>query len=217
MDTEEFWNVMEQARGRAADSTDAEDIARRATELLAAQEPQQILDAQQILWDVMAASYKAPLWAAAYLINGGCSDDGFEYFRGWLITQGRTTFDQVVDDADRLADLPAVRAAASVGMDLEGERTLSIAGDAYEKATDAQLPAGCFSINYPRSTPLGTSTSTTTAGSPPGCPESRRSSRTEMCRRSGDPAAGAFQGGCSLPSRAGPRGRPPTAAGSRSG
>ncbi|MFE6132232.1 DUF4240 domain-containing protein [Streptomyces sp. NPDC056437] len=153
MDTEEFWNLIEQARGRAADSTDAEDIARQATALLAAREPQQILDAQQILWDVMAASYKAPLWAAAYLINGGCSDDGFEYFRGWLITQGRTTFEQVVDDADRLADLPAVRAAASVGMDLEGERTLSMAWDAYEKATGTQLPGGSFSINYPQLDP----------------------------------------------------------------
>ncbi|MFD3441046.1 DUF4240 domain-containing protein [Streptomyces sp. NPDC058685] len=149
MDTEEFWNLMEQARGRAADPTDAEDIARRATALLAAREPQQILDAQQILWDLMAASYKAPLWAAAYLINGGCSDDGFDYFRGWLIAQGRTAFEQVVDDADRLADLPAVRAAASVGMDLEGEQTLSIAWDAYARATRTQLPGGSFSINYP--------------------------------------------------------------------
>lgn len=37
----------------------------------------------------------------------------------------------------------------NVGMDLEGERTLSIAWDAYERATDAQLPGGSFSINYP--------------------------------------------------------------------
>jgi hypothetical protein len=28
-------------------------------------------------------------WGAAYLANGGCSDDGFDYFRGWLIGQGR--------------------------------------------------------------------------------------------------------------------------------
>jgi hypothetical protein len=36
------------------------------------------------------------MWVAAYLMNGGCSDDGFDYFRGWLIAQGRTTLEQVV-------------------------------------------------------------------------------------------------------------------------
>jgi len=28
---------------------------------------------------------------AAYIINGGCSDDGFEYFRRWLVLQGATS------------------------------------------------------------------------------------------------------------------------------
>lgn len=149
MDLEQFWNLIEQARGRAADATDSEDIAEQATALLAAHEPQQIIDAQQILWDLMAASYQAPVWAAAYVINGGCSDDGFDYFRGWLITQGRTVFEQVVADVDQLADLPAVRAAAAEGIDLENEQTLSIAWDAYEAATGEELPGDAFTINYP--------------------------------------------------------------------
>ncbi|MFJ9647083.1 DUF4240 domain-containing protein [Streptomyces sp. NPDC101206] len=146
MDLEQFWKLIEQARGRA---TDSEGVADQATALLAAHEPQQIIDAQQILWDLMAASYQAPLWAAAYLINDGCSDDGFDYFRGWLIAQGRTVFDQVVADADQLADLPAVRAAAAEGIDLENEQTLSIAWDAYEAATGGELPGDAFTINYP--------------------------------------------------------------------
>ena len=28
----------------------------------------------------MADSYRSSLWAAAYVINAGCSDDGFGYF-----------------------------------------------------------------------------------------------------------------------------------------
>ncbi|MGW8885872.1 DUF4240 domain-containing protein [Streptomyces sp. NPDC055749] len=146
---EQFWNLMEQARGRAGDSADADDIAKQATVLLAAHEPQEILAAQQVLWDLMAASYQAPLWAAAYLINGGCSDDGFEYFRGWLIAQGRTVFEQVTADADRLADIPAVQAAAAEGIDLDGEPSLSIAWYAYEAATGTELPGDAYTINYP--------------------------------------------------------------------
>jgi hypothetical protein len=149
VDIEQFWNLVEQARGRAADPSDAEDVARQATVLLATHKPREILDAQQILWDLMAASYQAPLWAAAYVINGGCSDDGFDYFRGWLIAQGRAAFEQVVADPDCLADLPAVRAAAAEGIDLECEPTLSMAWDAHKTATGAELPGNAFTINYP--------------------------------------------------------------------
>lgn len=153
MDIDQFWNLIEEAR-RAADSpADAEDIASRATALLAAREPKEILAAQQILWDLMAASYQAPLWAAAYLINGGCSDDGFEYFRGWLILQGRTAYEQAVADADQLAGLRAVQEAAADGMELDCEDTLNIVWDAYRKATGEDLPADSFSINYPRLDP----------------------------------------------------------------
>lgn len=149
MDTDQFWDLMERARRGAADPADAEEVAERATALLAARDPREILDAQQILWDLMAASYRAPLWAAAYLVNGGCSDDGFDYFRGWLITRGRAAFEQVVADADRLADLPDVRAAAAEGSELEGEGTLNLAWNAYQTATGTEPPAASFTINYP--------------------------------------------------------------------
>jgi len=36
-------------------------------------------------------AYTWDLWGAAYLINGGCSDDGFEYFRRWLVSRGATS------------------------------------------------------------------------------------------------------------------------------
>jgi hypothetical protein len=62
----------------------------------------------------MADSYRNLLWAAAYLINGGCSDDGFESFRCWLIVQGRTVFERSVADPDTLADLPVIQAAGLV-------------------------------------------------------------------------------------------------------
>jgi hypothetical protein len=48
------------------------------------------------------------LWAAAYIINGGCSDDGFRYFRDWLISEGRSVFERALKDPGSLADLPHV-------------------------------------------------------------------------------------------------------------
>lgn len=92
---QEFWDVIEQARADVG-SAAADAVAARATEVLALLPPAQIAAAAQPLWDLMADSYRGDLWAAAYLINGGASDDGFEYFRGWLITQGREVFERAV-------------------------------------------------------------------------------------------------------------------------
>lgn len=50
-------------------------------------------------------SYKQDLWAVAYVVLGGCSDDGFDYFRFWLIVQGQKVFYDVLENADTLCDV----------------------------------------------------------------------------------------------------------------
>ena len=108
MDTRQFWKLIEDARARVADAADSEVIAARAAVLLSALPREEIVDAQRVLNSLQTASYRNTLWAAASLINGGCGDDGFEYFRGWLIVQGREVFDRSVGDPDSLADLPVM-------------------------------------------------------------------------------------------------------------
>lgn len=149
MDINRFWRLIDDARTQTADPADAEAVAAQAVAMLAAQDPKEIIEAQQSFWDLMAVSYRAPLWAAAYLINGGCSDDGFEYFRGWLIAQGRAVFEQAISDPDSLADHPAVQATADGGNELECEDVLGIAWSAYQRATGEDLPSKSFTINYP--------------------------------------------------------------------
>ncbi|MGA5275731.1 DUF4240 domain-containing protein [Streptomyces cellulosae] len=149
MNRHQFWQFVDVARDQAPDPPDPEDVARRATALLATHPAEEIVAVQQVLWDLMADSYVNPLWAAAYLINGGCSDDGFDYFRGWLIAQGREVFERAVADPDTLADLPGVRAAAAAGHDLECEGVLGIVWNAHTRATGRHLPDGAFTIRYP--------------------------------------------------------------------
>ncbi|MFF3562278.1 DUF4240 domain-containing protein [Streptomyces sp. NPDC002574] len=150
MDIRQFWQLVDDAREQVPDPADSEAVAARARGLLAEQSPERIVAAQQVLWDLMAASYRAPLWAAAHLINGGCSDDGFAYFRGRLITLGREVFDRAVADPDSLAVLPAVRAACTgTGPDLDGEAVLGIAWGAHLSATGEELPAAAFTVRYP--------------------------------------------------------------------
>lgn len=33
------------------------------------------------------------LWAIAYIVMGGCSDDGFDYFKMWIISQGKKVYE----------------------------------------------------------------------------------------------------------------------------
>ncbi|MDG4796132.1 DUF4240 domain-containing protein [Micromonospora sp. WMMD1082] len=138
MRTDDFWQLIDRARsgGGAPDA-----VAARAVVLLAAHDTEEIVGYAHHQQRVLAASYRVDLWGAAYLINGGASDDGFEYFRGWLMTQGRAVFARAVADPDSLAELPQVRAASLSGEEFECESMLAVPWDAYRRATATDLPA----------------------------------------------------------------------------
>ena len=51
----------------------------------------------------MFQSYSNELWCAASIMNDGCTDDGFQNFRLWLISQGKQIFTDAMMDPDNLA------------------------------------------------------------------------------------------------------------------
>ena len=63
----------------------------------------QIIAFSTDFWKASAAAYRWDLWGAAYVINGGCSDDGFIDFRSWLIAQGKAVYDAALADPESLA------------------------------------------------------------------------------------------------------------------
>ncbi|MBB2948759.1 hypothetical protein FB565_008545 [Actinoplanes lutulentus] len=127
MSVQKFWELVEAARASAGDPADADSVGQRARELLDELSLDEVAALARAEWELRARSYRVDLWGAAYLINGGCSDDGFEYFRGWLMAQGRDVFERAVDDPDTLADVPAVRE----GLDLEAEDMFGVANSVY--------------------------------------------------------------------------------------
>jgi hypothetical protein len=139
MRTDDFWAVIDKATADRPGSPD--EVATRAAAELASRDPAEIVAWARHLDRVLAASGKEDLWAAAYLINGGCSEDGFDNFRGWLIAHGRDVVARAVRDPDSLADLPAVRAAVDTGAAFEAEAVLSAAAAAYEQVTGEDMPA----------------------------------------------------------------------------
>ena len=69
------------------------------------------------------------------MINGGCSDDGFAYFRSWLISRGRVVYEAAVRDPDSLA------AIVDPGRDdYEFEDLWGVAQRIYEERTGEEPP-----------------------------------------------------------------------------
>jgi Protein of unknown function (DUF4240) len=139
MRTDDFWAVIDRATADRPGSPG--EVAKRAIAELATRGPEEIVAWGRHLDKVMVASGKEDLWAAAYLINGGCSDEGFDNFRGWLIAHGRDVLARSVREPDSLAEMPAVREAAMNGAFFEAAEVLTIASEAHEEATGTALPA----------------------------------------------------------------------------
>ncbi|WP_026559748.1 DUF4240 domain-containing protein [Bacillus sp. J37] len=97
MDQKEFWRLIERSR-------EYDDQAYFLTEVLAKKEVEEVLDFEFLFQKLMNSSYKSRLWGAAFVLMGGCSDDAFDYFRGWLIGQGEDIFYKVMKDPEFLVE-----------------------------------------------------------------------------------------------------------------
>lgn len=132
MDEDRFWKLIDESR--AAAGGDVDEQCRVLEDRLAELAPDQIpvWDAYFSAWVGALALEK--LWGAAYLFNGGCSDDGFEYFRRWVVGQGREVAVAAMHDPDSLAEQLA---GHDEGVEAEG---MAAAWEAYERATGETLP-----------------------------------------------------------------------------
>jgi len=109
MDSTLFWDLIEQVNTTVGFGTgEAEDyIAFQmevANKLISFGMPEMMVW-QHIFNEYQILSNKSKLWAAAYVINGGCSDDWFDYFRAWLTAQGRTIFMAALKNPDSLSEI----------------------------------------------------------------------------------------------------------------
>ncbi|MBC6457604.1 DUF4240 domain-containing protein [Actinomadura sp. HBU206391] len=117
MDIDAWWGFVERARASAGDRADDRDppndpLVPHLVDQLAALPPEQIIAFGGTFSEIWSSAYRYSLWGAAYLIEGGCGDDGFMDFRAGLILLGRDTFTRALEDPDSLAELPVVNRMA---------------------------------------------------------------------------------------------------------
>ncbi|QCJ41186.1 DUF4240 domain-containing protein [Bacillus sp. S3] len=124
MNQNEFWKLIEESKGYE------EGQAKWLTDILSKKTENEILDYEFILESYLNESYQSRLWGAAYVIMGGCSDDSFDYFRGWLISQGREVYQQTIENPEFLAAYISDENLGEEGVP-EFEDFLTIGFDAY--------------------------------------------------------------------------------------
>lgn len=134
MNEDQFWAIVQKAVDEAGDDDDEylEVVMHELSKLSLKEMVGFRLRTDKLLYD----SYTSEMWCAGYLMNGGCSDDGFEYFRLWVISRGRKVYEAALANPDNLIDY----IAEDADMDFfEFELFWYAAIDAFEEATDADL------------------------------------------------------------------------------
>lgn len=103
MDINGFWGIINNVHQRSMGSLDAKcELLRERLRLLSTEDLQSFIHHFE---SVEAMAYTWELWAAAYIMNGGCSNDAFSDFRATLISMGQATYEAALDDPESLASV----------------------------------------------------------------------------------------------------------------
>jgi hypothetical protein len=118
-----FWDIIEEARHSVGRTSEMPGwLEDRLSQLPEAE----IVDFGSHFGECRDRAYDARLWLAAVVLLRGCGDDSFDYFRGWLIAQGRKVFEAALVDPDSLAELGSFdgdpRLEEMLGVDVEAYR-----------------------------------------------------------------------------------------------
>ena len=138
MDKTQFWQLIEASRADI-DEDDVEQAcyqqAERLQVALAQLSAPEIVAFSNIFDEFVDKAYRWDLWAAAFIINCGASDDGFTYFRWWLIAQGQSYYEAALENVENAGD------NLTVDDEAECEMIAYCIDNAYEQKTGYLIPS----------------------------------------------------------------------------
>lgn len=100
---DKFWEVIDNARA-IAPALEGEPLRESLYKQLLKLSPDELVGFDCAWQEYRRIANSPQLIAAACIINGGTSDDRFDYFKNWLILQGQYVFRQALKDPDALAE-----------------------------------------------------------------------------------------------------------------
>lgn len=100
MPEDQFWGIVHKSFITHDDHVNGENLRLQ----LAMLDDSSIVKFHLRLTQLMVASYLGSLWCAADIMQGGCGDSEFTYFRMWLVGRGKDKFEKALKNPDILVD-----------------------------------------------------------------------------------------------------------------
>lgn len=99
LDEEKYWEIVDRSLKATRNQDAQEQYLRSEIKKLS---PKEIIGFRLRTDYLLYHTYTSEMWCAGYIMNGGCSDDGFEYFRCWVISRGKKVYNLAKENPDNL-------------------------------------------------------------------------------------------------------------------
>ncbi len=135
MDEDRFWKIIKSSWDRARGDYDLQqgELSKELGKLT----PDEIILFSNRFCYLREQANTWKLWGAIYLIHGGCSDDSFIDFRGWLIAQGKDFYYTTIKDPESLEEVDTTTIE-----DVEWEGFSYVPAAVFEEMTEQEMPQG---------------------------------------------------------------------------
>lgn len=102
LDEETYWTIIEKSLKETKNLEDQELFLTSALEQLS---PKEMIGFRLRTDKLLFDSYTSNLWCANFVISNGKADEGFDYFRCWLISRGKEAYYKTMENPDYLVNL----------------------------------------------------------------------------------------------------------------
>ena len=133
LNEDKFWAIVSKSLENSIDEQEQEE---KLIEEITHLSPKEMIGFRLRTDKLLQETYNAEMWCAGYIMNGGCSDDGFEYFRNWVISRGKETYYQAKENPDSLIKEVS---DDKYEFEYEFESFWYVALDAFKRRTDKDL------------------------------------------------------------------------------
>ncbi|KUY25708.1 DUF4240 domain-containing protein [Elizabethkingia ursingii] len=99
LDENMYWSIIEKSLQNTNSQDEQEQFLIREISKLT---PKEMIGFRLRTDKLLFDTYNSEMWCAGYIMNGGCSDDGFEDFRNWIISRGKDTYYKAKQNPDSL-------------------------------------------------------------------------------------------------------------------
>ncbi|MBY9007007.1 MAG: DUF4240 domain-containing protein [Candidatus Lokiarchaeota archaeon] len=131
MDDSEFWNIIDKSSNK---TNDQEEQYENLKDILKNYESEDIISFNLCFAQKTNELYRWDLWAVAYIINHGCSDDSFKYFRNWIISRGKDFFNDALIQPKKIGEV------INIDDKIFFKEIGYVADNAYEEKTGEDVP-----------------------------------------------------------------------------